>query len=68
MSHLPQSQAHYGCRGNVVCSDLVGLMADVRTEMRNESETAKQPELTVDGAAKQLNEGVEKIMKRERKR
>lgn len=42
MSHLPQSQAHYGCRGNVVCSDLVCLMADVWTEMGNESETKKK--------------------------
>lgn len=33
MSHLLQSQAHYGCRGNVVCSDLLCLMADILTEM-----------------------------------
>lgn len=39
MSHLPQSQAHYGCRGNVVCSDLLCLIAGVWTEMGNESET-----------------------------
>lgn len=38
MSYLPQSQVHYGCRGNAVCSNLACLMADVWVEMGNESQ------------------------------
>lgn len=56
MSHLPQSQTHYGCRGNAVCSNLACLMADVWVEMGNESQRKRNNKFAVDGAAKQLNE------------
>lgn len=43
MSHLLQSRAHYGCRGNVVCSDLLCLMADIWTEMEMSQRHTKKP-------------------------
>lgn len=52
MSHLPQSRAHYGGGGNVLCSHLVCLMADEWAEMG-------KLRAAVDGAAKQLNESGE---------
>lgn len=60
MSHLPQSRAHYGGGGNVLCSHLVCLMADEWAEMGNESHAKiKKLRAAVDGAAKQLNESGE---------
>lgn len=60
MSHLPQSRAHYGGGGNVLCSHLVCLMADEWAEMGNESHAKiKKLRVAVDGAAKQLNESGE---------
>lgn len=56
MSHLLQSRVHYSCRGNVLCCDLLCLMADRWTEMEM---SQRQPELTVDGAEKQFSEGAE---------